>query len=86
MNEGLFAVNFGNAIRTKWRYIALSQVSDSHLIDRLRDMEKLVPDAEDLEIGYVGRIEDVPDPESLNDYEVLKLAAETRGLTWRVVS
>lgn len=85
-SEGIYAVNFGNAIYSRWRSVTLSQLSDGYLIGALRGMEKRVPETEnieDLELGFVACAEDVPDPEEVKDYEVFKIEAETRGLTWR---
>ncbi len=93
MSEGLYNVNIATRDQKimgfdVWRKLPLSKLDDAYLIAALRRMEALVPEGlnhENLEVGYVENVEDVADPEGVENYEVFKLEAETRGLTWRVV-
>lgn len=62
----------------------ISQVSDGYIVGKLREMESTFANAESFELDrFVDVDDEVDDGEGMDNYEMLKLEAETRGLVWR---
>ena len=74
--------------RAGFAAIGISQLSDEYLIGSLRGMETRMPELDAfgnrIEIGYVNAVDEIADGVGFHNYEMFKLEAETRGLTWRV--
>lgn len=69
------------AFRTVYRARGPSELSDVYLIQALRGMENNMPD--EIEVGYFEDCDEIEDEKDFRNYEVFKIEAETRGLTWR---
>ena len=81
MRGGLIVVKVGNRQFRSW---GIGQVTDDYIVDQLRRLEARFP--EDYELDqFVNVGEDLVDEgRGMHNYEMLKLEAETRGLTWRL--
>lgn len=75
----------GDKFVTVYRPAGPSELTDSYLITSLRSMEARMPESGELEIGYVEDLNDIEDQNGFRNYEVFKIEAETRGLTWRMI-
>ncbi len=87
MKGGLVVVFSGTNRETgrkQYKSYGISQVSDRYVVDKLRELEQVFPDAENFTLDrFVSVGDEVDDGEGMENYEMLKLEAETRGLVWR---
>lgn len=70
--------------RQQYKSYGISQVSDGYIVRKLRELEATFPDAQNFTLNrFVNVGEEIDDGEGMDNYEMLKLEAETRGLVWR---
>ena len=79
----------------KFSRVGISELSDNYLIAALRRMEQRLPEYQTdgyatwrtittEDVGFVEDFDEIEDDGELRNYEMFKLEAETRGLSWRV--